>query len=330
MSKPQQTNISVAALVFDIGANGVTNEAHLLPAGSFRAEDGRPADCEAWLLTPEIAARVIARMAAKTNDTVIDYEHQSLHKEKNGKPAPAAGWFHELEFRTDGLWAINVGWVESAKKAIAKKEYRYISAVFFYDKRTGEVVEIISVALTNTPGLDGLNALAALTKYHSTNDLPNTQSGDSTMSKTAEEIAALTASHATLTMSVAALTTERDTLKTDVVALSLERDALKTKVEATEKANAEAALTAEKDKHSELVTAALTDGRLAPAQKKWAEGQTLAALTEYLDATSPLLANGRQVIVDDKGSHGLSETEIAMCTKMNVTPEEFLKNKAST
>lgn len=329
MSKPQQTNISVAALVFDISANGVTNEAHLLPAGSFRADDGRPTDCEAWLLTPEIAARVIARMAAKTNDTVIDYEHQSLHKEKNGLPAPAAGWFHELEFRTDGLWAINVGWVESAKKAIAKKEYRYISAVFFYDKRTGEVVEIISVALTNTPGLDGLNALAALTKYHSINTLPNTQSGDSTMSKTpADEIAALTASHATLTTSVAALTAERDTLNTNVASLTAERDTLKAKVEASEKANAEAALTAEKAKHSELITAALTDGRIAPAQKAWAEKQSLAALTEYLDASNPILPAGRQAEAGgDKGTHGLNETEIAMCTKLGVTPEDYAKNK---
>lgn len=328
MSKPQQTNISVAALVFDIGANGVTNEAHLLPAGSFRADDGRPADCEAWLLTPEIAARVIARMAARTNDTVIDYEHQSLNKEKNGQPAPAAGWFHELEFRADGLWAINVGWVESAKKAIAKKEYRYSSAVFLYDKRTGEVIEIISVALTNTPGLDGLNALAALTKYYSTNTLPNTQSGDSTMSKTAEEIAALTASHATLTTSVAALTIERDTLKTNVASLTSERDTLKAKVEATEKATAEAALTAEKAKHGELITAALTDGRLAPAQKAWADKQSLAALTEYLDASKPILPAGRQAESGgDKGAHGLNETEIAMCTRMGVTPEDYAKNK---
>lgn len=326
MSKPQQKTISFAALVFDIGADGVTNEAHLLPAGSFRAEDGRPDDCEAWQLTAEIATGVIARMAAKTNDSLIDYEHQSLHKEKNGKPAPAAGWFNQLEFRTDGLWVTNIRWTKSAKKAIAEKEYRYISAVFYYYKGTGEVLEIISVALTNTPGLDGLNSLAALSKYYSI-DLPNTQSGDNTMAKTPEEIAALTASHAQLTTSMATLTAERDLLKVDVVALSLERDTLKAKVEAIEKATAEAALAVEKTKHTDLIAAALTDGRIAPAQKAWAEKQSLAALTEYLDASNPILAAGRQADGNDKGEHGLNAEELAMCTRMGVKPEDYAKNK---
>lgn len=327
MSKPQQTTTSFAALVFDIGADGITNEAHLLPAGSFRAEDGRPSECANWQLTPEIAARVIARMAAKTNDTLIDYEHQSLHKEANGKPAPAAGWFHQLEFRTDGLWAINVGWTASAKKAIAEKEYRYISAVFSYYKGTGEVLEIISVAVTNTPALDGLNSLAALSKYHLTTDQINqTQSGDEPMDQT-KEVAVLTVERDTLKTSIATLTTERDTLKTDVVALSLERDALKVKVEAIEKAQAEAALAVEKSKHTDLITAALTDGRIAPAQKAWAEKQSLAALTEYLDASKPILAAGRQHEAAGTGEHGLNAEELAMCTKMGVTPEDYAKNK---
>ena len=326
MSKPQQKNISFAALVFDIGADGVNNEAHLLPAGSFRAEDGRPADCDSWVLTPELAVGVIARMAAKTNDTLIDYEHQSLHKEKNGKPAPAAGWFHQLEFRKDGLWAINVGWTASAKKAIAEKEYRYISAVFLYYKGTGEVLEIVSVALTNTPALDGLNSLAALSKYYTTDELPNTQSGDEAMDKT-QEVAVLTVERDTLKTSIASLTTERDALKTDVVALSVERDALKVKVETIEKAQAEAALAVEKTKHTDLITAALTDGRIAPAQKAWAEKQSLAALTEYLDASKPILPAGRQADGDDKGQHGLNAEELAMCTRMGVTPEDYAKNK---
>ncbi|WP_258237666.1 phage protease [Pseudomonas sp. Q2-TVG4-2] len=45
---------------------------------------------------------------------------------------------------------------------IAGKEYRYLSPVFSYDKRTGEVLELHHVGLTNFPALDGMNSLPTL------------------------------------------------------------------------------------------------------------------------------------------------------------------------
>lgn len=39
-------------------------------------------------------------------------------------------------------------------------------------------------------------------------------------------------------------------------------------------------------KHAELLRAALLDGRLTPAQKPWAQKQTLAALRKYLNNQS--------------------------------------------
>ena len=166
------------------------------------------------------------------------------------------------------------------------------------------------MTLTNTPAVDGLDALADLARKHSV--FSTEEEADMADEK-----------------QVAALTSERDGLKTQVAALSTERDALKIKVDAVDKERAEAALTAEKGKHSELLQAALTDGRLTPAQKGWAEKQSLAALTEYLDASKPLAILNRQG--DDKdagGGHGLNQEELAMCTRMGVTPEDFKKAKA--
>src|SRR5258708_27555760 len=74
-------------------------EIQLLPAGEFRAIDGRPAEVQAWKLDRATAERLIAEFNAKKNDLVIDYEHQTLHAEDNGKPAPAAGWIKALEWR---------------------------------------------------------------------------------------------------------------------------------------------------------------------------------------------------------------------------------------
>lgn len=148
------------------------------------------------------------------------------------------------------------------------------------------------------------------------------------MPLTEKEVAALTSERDTLKQSSAALAAENTTMKTQVAALTSERDTLKVKVDAIEKEKAEAALTAEKAKHAEVLQAALTDGRLVPAQKTWAEKQSLAALTEYLDATNPLALLGKQA--DGKGaegSHGLSEVELAYCTKMSVKPEDYAKAK---
>lgn len=44
----------------------------------------------AWRINQAIATRVIERFNARANPAVVDYEHQTLHKETNGQPAPAA------------------------------------------------------------------------------------------------------------------------------------------------------------------------------------------------------------------------------------------------
>ena len=318
-------HLHISAMSFAIGSDGlVKDEAHLLPAGDFAPTDGRVLPVASFKLDETIAHSVISKMAARKNDTLIDYEHQSLYASDNGQPVIAAGWFHEMDFRADGLWAINVRWTETAKRRIAEKEYRYVSAVFAYDKKTGAVADVISIALTNTPALDGLQSLAALSKFQ---DLPqDLNTGDLPMSE--KDLAALAVERDTLKTNVASLTAENGTLKTDIVALSVERDALKAKVETIETAQAAAALATEKTKHGELITAALTDGRIAPAQKAWAEKQSLAALTEYLDASKPILPAGRQHEGGDKGEPGLTDVELAMCNRMHITPEAFAKSKA--
>lgn len=324
---------SFAALTFALvpGADGITTEAHLLPPGPFRSTDVRPAECAAWQLDAAIAARVIARLAAQKNDTLIDYEHQSLRSKDNGQKVVAAGWIpNKLEWREGkGLYATGIGWTGEAQRMIAAREIRYVSTVFYYAAATGEVLDIVSVALTNTPAIDGLDEIARAAM--SRNEYLNApQTGEDEMDKD-QQIAALSSENGTIKTQVAALTAENATIKTQVAALTTENGDLKTKVAAIEKEKSEAALTAEKAKHAELLQAALTDGRLVPAQKPWAEKQSLAALTEYLEATKPIAALARQADGkgDAAGNHGLSDVELATCTRMGVKPEDFAKTKAA-
>lgn len=137
-------------------------EFRILPAGVFRAKDGRPSHLPGWKIDAEIARRVIAA-SASTEDIVIDYEHQTINAEKNGKPAPAAGWFKRMVWREGaGLFAVDVRWTDKARAMIAAGEYRHISPVFPYSTVTGEVQKIIGLGLTNNPALPGLTNLAAL------------------------------------------------------------------------------------------------------------------------------------------------------------------------
>jgi phage I-like protein len=145
-----------------------------------------------------------------------------------------------------------------------------------------------------------------------------------------EAVAALTAERDGLNTKVAALTTENTGLNKQVADLTSKNTELVSKVAGFEKEKSEAALAADKGKHAELLQAALTDGRLTPAQKPWAEKQSLAALTEYLDSTNPLALLNKQTNggKGGEGSHGLSTVELAECTKMGVSPEDFAKTKA--
>lgn len=167
MSKPTRKTLvvalAIAALGVELSAAEAPKDVRLIPAGEFRAWDGRPTECAAWQCTDEDGARLVADAEARTSAVVIDYEHATLHAKKTGSKAPAAGWYRQLEWRPgDGLWAIDVDWTAAAAQWIADKEYRYISPVFSYDAKTGRVLKLFHAALTNDPGLDGLTDLAAL------------------------------------------------------------------------------------------------------------------------------------------------------------------------
>lgn len=124
----------------------------ILPAGRFAPTDNR-LHGRSWNLSPEQGRALASRVSQRADDYLIDYEHQSLVP---GQSAPAAGWFKELEWRDDGLYVLDARWTKKAFELIACQQYRYISPVFEYDPVTMEVVQLISLALTNTPALDGL------------------------------------------------------------------------------------------------------------------------------------------------------------------------------
>ncbi|WP_353852021.1 phage protease [Aeromonas salmonicida] len=151
----------------------------LLPVGPFKARDGRPFDVASghWQLDGQIAAALIARAKGLGQDILIDYDHQTLKTDQNGQPAPAAGWYNadEIEWREGAGLFIKPRWTDRAAALVAAKEYRFLSAVFPYDA-LGRPLELRMTAITNDPGVVGMQAQAALSALPASS-LMSTQPG---------------------------------------------------------------------------------------------------------------------------------------------------------
>ena len=337
--------LTVAACSFEID-KAKYGRIQLLPYGKFRATDGRPTDVEAWYVTDTNGADVVALANNQRNPLPIDYEHQIIHSLKNGKEAPSAGWMEYFYFTPQGIFA-DVRWTDKAADYIKNGEYRYISAVFAYDT-DGYVRKIFHAALTNTPALDGMDeAMVAASVNLLQEDNPMDKKllaalcalfalkADASEADITEKVTALSAAKgdspvdvldvyaklAEKEQSVAALSTQvgnPDPTKfvpvEQVVALQADFNALKTSVEA--------------DKKAALITAALSQGKLAPALKDWAQSLSIEALTGYLDKATPIaaLAGGHQANEDpDKDKVvALSAAESAAAKALGLSEKDYM------
>lgn len=135
----------------------------ITPAGHFTPTTKDPrAGNEHWFIDAASAKNVIDLFSSRQTETVIDYEHQTLYKEANGQPAPAAAWFKKLEWREgQGLFGL-AELTNKAEQAITAKEYRYFSPVFIHEKETGVITDLLMGAFTNYPAIDGLQELVKL------------------------------------------------------------------------------------------------------------------------------------------------------------------------
>ena len=336
--------LTVAACSFEID-KAKYGRIQLLPYGKFRATDGRPTDVEAWYVTDTNGTDVVALANNQRNPLPIDYEHQIIHSLKNGKEAPSAGWMEYFYFTPQGIFA-DVRWTDKAADYIKNGEYRYISAVFAYDT-DGYVRKIFHAALTNTPALDGMEeAMVAASVNLLQEDNPMDKKllaalcalfalkADASEADITEKVTALSAAkgdspvdvldvYAKLAEnehSVAALSTQvgkPDPSKfvpvEQVVALQADFNALKTSVEA--------------DKKEALITAALSQGKLAPALKDWAQSLSVEALSAYLEKAPAMaaLSGEPQAKVDpEQKVAALSAAESAAAKALGLSEKDYM------
>ncbi|WP_044469946.1 phage protease [Mannheimia massilioguelmaensis] len=149
----------------------------LLPKGEFRSRDGSPQDVAHWFIDKTIAHRLMDKVRALKQDILIDYDHETIIKAKNGVDAGnvvAAGWFNadEMQWFDDderaGLF-IKPRWTPKAYQQIKDGEFAFLSAVFPYDEN-GIPLELRMAAVTNDPGVTGMQRLAVLSAYDLTTE----------------------------------------------------------------------------------------------------------------------------------------------------------------
>lgn len=304
----------IAALAVEVSA--AVTEFRVFPVGEFRSRDGRPVDAPHWRMDAEIAAKLVAQVASAGVDTAIDYNHQTLLAEKNGQPAPAAGWFATLEWReNDGLYATGVRWTDRAAEFIEADEYRYISPVFTYD-RTGAPLALLHVAITNTPALgnqDAITAAAAASLSLMQEPPMNEELIEQLrwllnlpVGATAEDISTqLQKLIDQLRGSGGAVAAASFDLSAHLVAQGQKIAALQAAapdlskfvpldVHVAQQAEL-AALQAQLDgaERERLIGAALDDGRITPAVEAYWRDQPVASLQAYLAKATPMAALGR-------------------------------------
>lgn len=360
-----------AALAIEI-TKATHGTIQLFPAGEFRAVDGRPKDCDHWLMTAEIAQRLIDAANARSTPYVIDYEHQTLRLIENGQPAPAAGWFKELEWREGkGLYAVNVKWTEAAAAMILADEYLFISPVFNYNK-SGHVLQILHAALTNTPALDDMDevmlAAASLLAINSTSEgnagmeelleqlrwmlnLPLSATQEEVIAELMKLINRLSNNEGTAAASVNLLQMldQHDTKIAALTAQVTTPDPVKwVSVDVMHQAVSEAVTQAQANlaalanqQCDGLITAALSDGRLLPAQKSWAESLAKAnpdSLKSFLDKAPKIAAltqtqtRGKPPAGSPPASSEVDDGEVdtAICSLLGTDPKqiaEFIKGE---
>ena len=340
----------------------------LLPVGPFKARDGRPFDVPAghWLLDGQIAAALIARAKALGQDILIDYDHQTLKTDQNGQPAPAAGWYNgdEIEWREGQGLFIKPRWTERAAALVAAKEYRFLSAVFPYDAQ-GRPLELRMTAITNDPGVVGMQALAALsaqliqpgqpatlTKENSMNELLKKLlaklgielTGDPTdeqLQKALTELDSLQASAKKAPELEAALSAEKTALAALKAQPGGQVDLAQFVPVATYNAlvTQVAALTAQVDTTdaATLIKEARTAGKVVAAEEEYLTAYAaqkgvaaLKALLEPRPAIAALTANQTSAVTlpEKKGEAVLSAEDKYAADQLGISHEDFAKAKA--
>lgn len=273
-------------------------------------------------------------IAQRGVDLVVDYEHQTL----KGVQAPAAGWVKALRMG-DGCIEALVEWTETAAKYLKNKEYRYLSPVITVRKSDGKATGLHSLALTNTPAIEGMTPIVNSDNYN--------EGGQHNMNEFLKKLAELLglgedATEADVEAALKACTEENKSLKDKAAQLpeadkivankavcellglkaGAPADDVSAKIKELKRKNAERDAT-------DAVELALKGGKITPAQKGWAKEYALdnpegfKSFVEKAPQIVPLseVAGDSVALKSDK----IDDATLLVCKQLGLSAEDVEK-----
>ncbi len=289
----------------------------LLPVGKVIGRDGRE-----WV--NDQPGLLLDAQNALARDIPVDLEHATELLAPKGAPAPAVGWIKEL--RVDGGRVMGrVEWTETGRNAVESKSYRYLSPVILYEKTTGRIRGITSVALTNRPNLylsalNGQEDFMDLKQLLGALGLPDTATMDDTLSA----VAALKDSAGKALNAAQSPSLDKFVPRADYdTALGRATNAEQA-LDALKKAEQAKAIDA-------AIGKALTDGKITPATEAYHRAQCaqdggLALFEDYCKA-APVIADTSTLDrrkPDDQGT-ALNADERKVCAQLGLDASEYIK-----
>ena len=315
--------------------SGVPTEIKILPLGRVHSQKGD------FNVDDESFELIRKQFKDRKLDLVIDYEHQTL----SDVQAPAGGWIKDLYKGEDAIIA-KVEWTPKAAEYLKNKEYRYLSPVVLVRKRDQKATAIHSVALTNTPAIDGMFALV------NSLDIEDISEGGNIMDL--KELAKAlglpeTATEEEIKKAVEDAAKAAEKLKpegADMVAnstilsmLGLKADAKTEDVAASIMAlkagapDTQAELLALKQRMAERdadeeVQKALKTGKITAAQSEWAKSYALKDMEGFkgfVDKAPVVVPQGKLDLKDAPAASNSDEVDIAILKNMGVSMEDVKK-----
>lgn len=280
MKKGKSMENQIMYALEGLNVSEAPDEIKILPLGTVHSQKGD------FVVDDESFNLINRHFENRGLDLVIDYEHQTLKDVQ----APAGGWIKKLVKTKDAI-AAQVEWTAKAKQYLENKEYKYLSPVVICRKNDGKAVALHSVALTNTPAIDGMFALVNSIDISSP---AGAEGGNSMELKKIVALLGLPEDATETDVEKAIQELKKQEKAEEVVANKTIMDLLELKADAkTEDVAAkimELKGTADKTKDEmilelkrrmderdaeELVTMALKQGKISAAQKTWAKEYAL-------------------------------------------------------